>query len=211
MRRPGQSGDDASFGRSAGMQPGRGAALLVVAVLLGVVLLNAADDAPPDRAPAGSSDNGTSETTLPAEVSTTTVVTLPPRAPADVKVIAANGTDTKGVARKATDLLKASGYNVLSPTDTTAKAAASNVYFVGDYQREAEAVAAGLSLPVTSVQPFPTAPPPIADARGASVIVVIGSDLASTLGGSTTASTAAGATSTTTAAPGATTSTTKKP
>lgn len=210
MRRPGQAGDDGSFGRSAGMQPGRGAALLVVAVLLGVVLLNAADDAPPERVSAGSSDNGSSETTLPTEASTTTVATLPPRAPAEVKVIAANGTATKGVARKATDLLKASGYNVLSPTDATAKAAASNVYFVGDFQREAEAVAAGLSLPATTVQPFPT-PPPIADARGASVIVVVGPDLASTLGGSTTASTAAGATSTTTAASGATTSTTTKP
>ncbi len=193
------------------MQPARGAALLVVAVLLGVVLLNAADDAPPDRVSAGSSDNGSSETTPPTEATTTTVVTLPLRAPADVKVIAANGTDTKGVARKATDLLKASGYNVLSPTDATAKAGASNVYFVGDFQREAEAVAAGLGLPATSVQPAPTTPPPVADARGATVIVIVGPDLASTLAGSTTASTAAGATSTTTAAPGATTSTTKKP
>lgn len=202
MRRPGQSGDDGSFGRSAGMQPGRGAALLVVAVLLGIVLLNAADDAPPDRVAAGTTDT-TSETTLPEEV-TTTVVTLPARAPADVKVIAANGTGTKGVARKATDQLKAAGYNVLSPTDASAMVTSSNVFFVGDFEREAGAVATNLGLPTTSVQLLPT-PPPLADARGATVIVVVGPELAAMLSGSTTATTAAGATTTTSA--GATTTT----
>jgi len=184
------------------MQPGRGAVLLVVAVLLGVVLLNAADDAPPDTVAAGRSDDTPSETTPVTDV-TTTVVTLPPRAPADVKVIAANGTDTKGVARKATDQLKDAGYNVLSPTDAT-KATASSVYFVGDFQREAEAVATNLGLPPTSVQPFPT-PAPLPDARGATVIVVVGPELAQTYAGSTTATTAAGVTSSTTAAASSTT------
>ncbi|MGI8685626.1 MAG: LytR C-terminal domain-containing protein [Acidimicrobiales bacterium] len=210
MRRPSQS-DDGSFGRSSGMQPGRGAVLLVIAVLLGVVLLNAADDAPPDRVAAGTSDDTSSETT-PATDVTTTVVTLPPRAPADVKVIAGNGTGTKGVARTATDQLKAAGYNVLSPTDAV-KVDASNVYYVGDFQREAEAVATALGLPPTAVQPFPT-PAPLADARGATVIVIVGPELAQTLGGSTTASTAAGATTTTaasTAGSTTTTTTTTKP
>ncbi|HEX2700263.1 MAG TPA: LytR C-terminal domain-containing protein [Acidimicrobiales bacterium] len=189
------------------MQPGRGAALLVVAVLLGIVLLNAADDAPPDRVAAGTSkDDGESEVTTSTGV-TTTVVILPVRAPADVKVISANGTDTKGVARKATDQLKAVGYNVLSPTDAP-KTAASAVYFAGDFQREAEGVAANLGLPPTSVQPVPT-PGPLADPRGADVIVVVGPELAQTLARPTTASTTAGATTTTTAA--RTTSSTTRP
>lgn len=187
MRRPGQSSGDGSFGRSAGMQPGRGAALLVVAVLIGIVLLNAADDAPPNRVAAGSSDDTPSEPTT-STVVTTTIVTLPLRAPADVKVITANGTDVKGVAGKARDQLKTAGYNVLAPTDAT-KAPASAVYFMGDFMREAEAVAANLGLPPTSVAPFPT-PAPLADARGASVIVIVGPELAQTLTATTTATTA---------------------
>lgn len=195
MRRSRSAAHDASFGRSSGIQAGRGAALLAVAVLLGVVLLNAADDPPPERVAAGSSGTTPSKVTTTTAV-TTTVVTLPPRAPADVKVITANGTDVKGVAGKARDQLKAAGYNVLAPTDAT-KATANAVYYVGDFQREAEAVATTLGLPPESVAVLPT-PPPLADARGASVIVVVGPELAQRLtGAAATTTTAAGVASTT--------------
>lgn len=208
MRRPRSAADDSSFGRSSGIQAGRGAALLAVAVLLGVVLLNAADDPPPDRLSAGTTDTTPSEVTTSTGV-VTTVVTLPPRAPADVKVIAANGTDVKGVARKATDQLKAGGYNVLSPTDAQ-KVTASAVYFVGDYMREAEAVATNLALPPGSVAALPT-PPPLADARGATVVVVVGPELAQRLTGSTSVTTAAGATTSSTGAGSASSTPTSKP
>lgn len=204
MRRPGQSADDGS--RSSGIQPGRGAALLAVAVVLGIVLLNAADDAPPDRVSSGSSATTPSDSTSSTLAAPTTVVTLPLRAPADVKVITGNGTTTKGVAGKARDQLKAAGYNVLAPTDAT-KATASAVYFVGDYTREAEGVATSLGLPPSSVAAVPT-PPPLPDARGANVIVVVGPELAQRLT-PTSATTAAGGATTTTAAGGATTSTTR--
>lgn len=207
MRRPRSAAGD-TFGRSSGIQTGRGAALLAGAVLLGVVLLNAADDPPPDRVSAATSDTTPSEVTSSTGV-VTTVVTLPPRAPADVKVIAANGTDVKGVARKATDQLKAAGYNVLSPTDAQ-KVTASAVYFVGDYMREAEAVATNLALPPESVTALPT-PPPLADARGATVVVVVGPELAQRLSGSTSATTAAGATTSSTAAGAAASTSTTKP
>lgn len=184
------------------MQPGRGAALLVVAVLLGIVLLNAADDAPPARVSTSAGDDSPAEVTTSTMV-TTTVVTLPPRAPADVKVLTANGTDVRGVAGKAKDQLQAGGYNVLAPTDAT-KAATSAVYFVGDFLREAAVVAATLGLPPESVQPYPT-PPPVPDARGASVVVVVGPELAQRLGSATTATTAPTAARTATTAAGATT------
>ena len=203
MRRPGDT-----YGRSSsGLAAGRAAALLAVAVVLGIVLLNAADDSPSGSVAAGSDDT-TPENTTPSTLATTTIVTLPPRAPADVKVIAANGTDVKGVAKKATDALKAAGYNVLSPTDTSAKAQASSVYYVGDFTREAEAVAAGLGLPPTAVQALPT-PPPLADARGANIVVVVGPDLAAPLAApapSSTTAASAGGTATT-----ASTTTTTKP
>lgn len=202
MRRPGDS-----YSRSSsGLNAGRAAFLLAVAVVLGIILLNATDDEP------STSVASTTDTTVPSEqatstLPTTTIVTLPPRAPADVKVIAANGTDVKGVAKKATDALKAAGYNVLSPTDASAKAPASAVYYAAEYTREANAVATGLGIPPTSVQPIPT-PPPVADPRGANVVVVIGPELAAQLTGPTATSSTTAARSGTTAK---TTTTTTKP
>jgi hypothetical protein len=179
------------------MAAGRGTVLLAVAVILGIVLLNAADDPPPDRVSA-STDEETDSTTS-TSFADTTLPTLPLRPPAEVKVLAANGTTVKGVARTATDQLKAAGYNVLSPTDSQ-RADISAVYFTGDYQREAAAVAESLGIPPTSVVPLPV-PPPLADARGANVVVVVGPELAQRL-------TAPAATPTTTAA-ASTTSTTR--
>ncbi|MGQ0521679.1 MAG: LytR C-terminal domain-containing protein [Actinomycetota bacterium] len=201
MRRPGHAAEDGSFGKSAGMAAGRGALLLTVAVVLGIVLLNAADDPPPDRVTASSPDDDSSQTSTTLAAPTTTVATVPLRPPPEVKVLAANGTTTKGVARKVTDQLKGAGYNVLSPTDSQ-QAGTSAVYFTGDYEREAATVAEALGLPTTVVAALPN-PPPLTDARGANVIVVVGPELAQRVSGTTATTAAAGA--------GATTSTTKAP
>ena len=200
MRRPG--GD---YGRSSsGLAAGRAAALLAAAVVLGIVLLNAADDSPSTAVSTGTDDTVPDEVTTSTPLPTTTIVTLPPRAPADVKIIAANGTDVKGVAKRATDQLKAAGYNVLSPTDASAKAQSSSVFYAADFQREADVVATGLGLPSTAVQPLPT-PPPLADARGANLVLVVGPELAaqlaSTASSSTTAAGGGASASTTTTKP----------
>lgn len=177
------------------MAAGRGTVLLTVAVVLGIVLLNAADDPPPDRVSASTDEESASTTTT--SFADTTMPTLPLRPAAEVKVLAANGTTVRGVARKATDQLKAAGYNVLSPTDSQ-RADISSVFFTGDYQREAVALAESLAIPATSVAPLPV-PPPLADARGANVVVIVGPELAQRLNAPpTTATTAAGATTTTT-------------
>lgn len=211
MRRAGHAAQDGSFGRSAGMAAGRGAVLLAVAVILGIVLLNAADDPGPDRISAGAEeeeDDGSSDdtaTTLPP----TTLATVPPRSPQEVKVLPTNGTAVKGVAGKARDTLQAAGYNVLAPTDAT-RAEASNVYFTSaDFEREAQAVASALGLPANVVVAYPTAPPlPVTDPKGANVVVVVGPELAQQLAPapSTTATTRA-ATASTTATTRATTTT----
>lgn len=201
MRRTGHAAQDGSFGRSAGMAAGRGAVLLVVAVVLGIVLLNAADDPGPDRVAAGEAEeeedggsSGTTSTTLPP----TSLVTVPPRSPPEVKVLPTNATAVKGVAGKARDLLQSGGYNVLAPTDAQ-KATSSNVYFTSaEYEREAQAVASALGLPVTVVTAYPSAPPlPVTDPKGANVVVVVGPELAQQLSGTTTTTAAAASTSTT--------------
>lgn len=175
------------------MAAGRGAALLAVAVVLGIVLLNAADDPPVEQVTAGRSDD-TAPVATSTSVAPTTAATTAARAPKDVKVISANGTTVKGVARKVTDQLKSAGYNVLAPTDTPQRAQASVVYFAGGFEREAQAVAASLGLAPTTVQALPT-PPPVPDTRGANVVVVVGPELAQRLSATaaTTATTAAGA------------------
>ena len=203
MRRPRHAAEDGSFGRSAGMAAGRGAILLAVAVVLGIILLNAADDPPPDRVAAGVTEEEDDSSEEPEDTTApTTPLTVPPRAPQEVRVLPTNGTAVKGVAGKARDQLQASGYNVLAPTDAQ-RATSSNVYFTSqDFEREAQAVAAALGLPSTVVVAFPSAPPlPVSDGKGANVIVVVGPELAEQLSGTATT----GATTSTTAATGTTT------
>lgn len=207
MRKGRHAADDGSFGRSSGMAAGRAAALLAVAVVIGIVLLNAADDDEPSRQVSAGGDVST--TTVPLEATTTlpaTTSTVASRAPKDVKVLSTNGTDVKGAARRATDVLRAAGFNVLAPVDFGKSVTVSAVYFTAGFDREAQAVATSLGLGAAVVKAMP-APPPLADTRGANVLVVVGPEVASRLvapAGSTatTATTKAGA------APGASTTTT---
>ena len=217
---------DGSFARSAGGAGARGLLLLAVALLIGVVLLNATDADPPgtsvsaqgdrDAGDGGAATDEGDEDGDAATAPTTTVApttTLPARAPAEVKVIVANASEVKGAAGGGRTALVNAKYNVLAPTNATA-AATSSVYFIPGYDRDAAGVAAALQLPANLVKPMP-APLPF-DTKGAHVAVVLGADHAAKFGaaGATTttaAAGAAGATTTTTAAAGATTSTTKKP
>lgn len=196
MKRGRHAADDGSFGRSSGMAAGRGAALLAVAVVIGIVLLNAADNEPSRQLSAG---GDASTTTVPEEKTTTvpsTTSTLPSRAPKDVKVLSANGTDVKGAARRATDVLRAAGFNVLAPVDLGKDVTVSAVYFTAGFEREALSVATSIGLGAAVVKPMPT-PPPLADTRGANVVVVGGPEAAARLatpaaGASTTVTTKAG-------------------
>ncbi|MGH9164076.1 MAG: LytR C-terminal domain-containing protein, partial [Acidimicrobiales bacterium] len=152
MKRGRHAADDGSFGKSASMAAGRAAALLGVAVILGIVLLNALDDGPARVSAGGPSGDstGTTDTTVPrvGASSTTTTTTIPARAPKDVKVLAINGTEVKGAAGKATDTLRAAQFNVLAPV-SGAKGAATVVYFAPTYESDAAAVAGALGLPIT--------------------------------------------------------------
>jgi hypothetical protein len=215
--KPGRyAASDGSFAKSAGGAGARGLALLAVALLIGIALLNATDADPPGSTvsaggqdSAGGSDGGGDDdgsgsptTTAPAA---TTSPTVAARAPKDVKVIVANASSTKGAAGTASDRLKPLGYNVLAPANATA-VNDSSVYFVAGFDREAAVIAAALQLPPTSVKAVPT-PPPF-DTKGANVAVVIGAaDSAKYAAAGTTSTTAAGATTSSTAS----TSTTKKP
>ena len=163
----------------------RGALLLAIAVILGVTLLNTFDDGKDPFAQSLLAAGGkatTTTTVAPPEVTTTTTAAAPTlRAPADVKVLPANGTGVNKFGARVGDELKKSGFNVLSAVDSTTKGVATSVvYSTAGYEADAVDVAAKLGLPPTAVQAI--APPVKAvELRGANVIVVAGADLNSRL------------------------------
>jgi hypothetical protein len=153
---------------------GRGIALVVIGVVLGVILLHTVG-----RPQAGSV---ASVAASPAAPSTTTTTSPPPttaapRPPAQVKTLVANGTKTSGAGAKVSDTLRKAGYNVLAPTNTTTTAASSAVLFLPGYASEAGAVATALGLAPATVMPLPT-PSPVANSQTANVVIVVGPDLA---------------------------------
>ena len=178
MSRGQHAADDGSFGRSAGGAMARGILLIVVAILLGVVLLNATDDPEPFTARSGSEepDRGATPTTDPATTDTTDT-TLPPspRDPSEVTVLVVNGSGVRGVAGRITETLKGSAYVTVDPGNIEA-VEASVVYFVEGYEADARAVAT-LLTPQPAVEPMPD-PAPVADLQGAQVLVVVAADLA---------------------------------
>ena len=203
MRRGRHAADDGSFGKSAAVNAGRGGLLILVALVIGVILLQDFDDASGGGAtnvsatPETTSEPATTEPlgTLP------TTTTLPLRAPKDVKVLAINATTVDGAARRVSDVLRRGGYNVLAPVSASpsVKAAtrASAVYYATkDFEREAKRLQQDLELPPTPVTIVPT-PPPTADLRGANVIIVVGPDLAQTRTGTSTTTRSGGTTTTT--------------
>ena len=172
----------------------RGALLLAIAVVLGIVLLNSFDRVPSgDSVDVGAILDDTTSTT-DAGGANTTIAPVPTtratRAPGDVTVLVANGTDIRGLAGATAAALKAIGYNTLSPTDTSSPVEVTKVQFSAGFEAEARAVATSLQLPATAVEAAtPANAPPVDDTLGANVVVLVGADV------SRATTTAAGATS----------------
>ena len=170
------------------MSVGRGAVLILVAFVIGLVLLQKTDRA---ARSVSTKPNVTVPTTIPNLGLSTTITTLGGHLPKDVKVLVANGTTTAGAASRVVPTLTGAGYNVLAPTDATkaAKTAtrSSVVYYTPGYDTDARIIGVRLTLQATAVQPLP-ATPPVTNTQGANVLVVVGPDLAGT--GGTTATTA---------------------
>ena len=209
---------DGSFGRSAGGAALRGAGLLAIAVVLGIILLRNGGGDPYSRAV---QTLGTPTPEVTVKGPTPTTQTVPVRVPGEIKVLPANGTSTSGAGLTIFNRLKQAQYNVLAATNTSSPASTSNVYFNPGFDREARVIAQLLGLPDSAVQPMPT-PPPVNN-PGADVIVVVGPDLAKASGPTptsppttahrttaTTVHTATTAHAATTVKPAATTLTTKK-
>jgi hypothetical protein len=160
--------------------PGRdnavGIALIVGAVLIGLLLLVKGYDSEGGVVAADKAPTETTTTTVPVEPTTTT--TLPSKAPAEVvvKVANASGTPSNGLAGKTRTALQGKGYTQVSVTDAPSAVTSTQVLYVEGSQGDAQAVAAALGVPLDAVQPM-TNPPPVTLGT-ATVLVLAGPDLA---------------------------------
>ena len=162
------------------VNPARGAALVVVAVVIGLFLLRHGLDTSEAVTNSGRpTSQGSTHTTEKGGGTTTT--TVAPRKPAQVPTIVLNDSGVAGVAGKYSKALTAAGYQLTNlggaNADAPGDAATTSVFFAPGFKAEAAAVAKALGAPASVVPAaLPTTPPgPIASAD---VVVVIGTDLA---------------------------------
>ena len=96
----------------------------------------------------------------------------------DVTVLVANGSGVSGRAAELTEQVGEAGYRTAAPSNVGGGETlpASTVYFTEGYRAEAEALAATLDPP-PQVASLPESGP-VSDLRGAQVVLVLGSDLA---------------------------------
>ena len=152
-----------------------GIALIVGAVLIGLLLLVKGYDSEGGVVAESTSVESTT-TTVPAQVTTTT--TLPSKPPAEVvlKVANASGTPSNGLAGKTRTALQGKGYTQVSVTDAPSPVTSTQILYVEGSQGDAQAVATALGLTAEAVQPM-TNPPPVSLGT-ATVLVLAGPDLA---------------------------------
>jgi hypothetical protein len=164
--------------------PARGAVLVVVAVVIGLFLLRNGIDSSTTVSPDGSdaaasTDEGADEGATD-DAGATTSSTLALRAPAEVPTIVLNDSGVTGAAGNYSAAIAAAGYALTNPQGETSTLPedrpATSVLYAEGFQQEAAVLAAALGVQETEVQPLGTTlPGPI---EGASVVVVLGTDLA---------------------------------
>jgi hypothetical protein len=189
---------DTGFGRSTSDAAVRGALLIGVAVIIGLLLLwRAHDDNDSSTARITSTNQPTATTTAPATGASTppangstpppesTVPVATTHAPNQVSVLVANGSGTKGGASTVTNKLIPKSYATLPAADADkSDYKASKVYYRAGYAEDAKQVARdlGVAEPVEAIIEAMPEPPPVrgsnaaARAAQAHVLVLLGSD-----------------------------------
>ena len=181
-----------------------GLILIGVAILLGVFLF--AKGFGDDGSPVASDDgSGSTVTTTTADLDAaptvdlnSTSTTAAVRPTSEVKVIVANASGVVGAATTLGDTLTSDGYAVVDTTNAAA-VSATKIYYVGDYEPEALALATALGLESSAVAELPD-PSPVEGSGEANLLVLIGPDLdtsSSASSSDTSASSSASSTTTT--------------
>ena len=174
-----RSQQNKGFAQSVAFSAARGALLIGVAVVIGIVLLQVIDNDTTGPIGDGGSSSGANTTTTTAAAGSGTTTTTAANsgaalAPGAIPVQVLNGSGVSGAAASMTQKLQSSGYQVLTPTDTSA-ATATTVYCTGGLDREASALAAAVGgTPPPAAEALPD-PPPAGSDSSAKCIVVLGS------------------------------------
>jgi hypothetical protein len=173
-----RTGKGVGFGRSVAFSAARGALLIGVAVIIGIVLLQVIDDG--TSGPIGDggsvSAGGTTDTTGAtgstgdSGSTTTTTAATPVKPPAEVAVLVLNGSGRPGAATSQSNALKSKGYQTLVPADAPERTG-NIVYFASGLDRECTTVAASVDG-APKVEAMPTPPP--TGSETASCVVILG-------------------------------------
>lgn len=150
-----------------------GFALIIGAVLIGLLLLVKGYDAEDGVVATGDPSSEVTTTTVPVETTTSTLVTA---APAEVVVKVANASGAPGVASRTRSELEGKGYTQITVADAPSVVPSTQVLFVAGAEGEAQAVAAALGVDAGAVQAMPEPAPVPLDS--ATVLVLAGPDLA---------------------------------
>lgn len=152
--------------RSMVFSAARGAGLIGLFVIVGIVLLQVVDDGGSGPS-GGGGGGGTPGTTTPDE---TTVTTPAGRDPSEVRVLVLNAGQAAGAAQNKANQLRAAGYNTLPASNTLARTGIA-VQCREGFDNEAAALALATGEGAT-VEPFPDEPPP--EAADADCLVLLG-------------------------------------
>jgi hypothetical protein len=152
--------------RSPGAAGGaKGAVVIGLAVILGIVGLQILDDSDDGSSSATGTTSGVTVTTAPG------VTTVPLRANGDVRVKVYNATGVQGKAQTLTDTLKADGYNTQEPQTLDDERQGTVVECVAGFEGEAKVLSL-YGVPGSTVAAYPSDPPE--GASDADCLVIIG-------------------------------------
>ena len=161
MTAPGRGGS----GRGGQAIPNsvRGAVLVGLAVIIGIIGLQILDDS-------GAGTSITISTSATTPPTTSSAAPKPHAKPGDVTVKVYNASNVQGAGQQLSDKLKAFGYNMLTPANLNTTHKGTVVQCRAGYEGDGLAIAYGTGNGATS-EAFPTAPPDGADQANCIVIV----------------------------------------
>jgi len=160
--------------------PTRGLIVIGVAVIVGFLLLQVGfDDSNPELDLSAADDDATDPATDTTQPQVTASTAPEGGDPATVPVFVGNASGVSGAAGATTDQLRTAGYTaVLEPGNATTTTDISQVFFKAGADADAQAVATALGLPAEQVVALPEPPPFEAPPENATVLVLLGTDLA---------------------------------
>lgn len=164
-------GDGGGPSRSSGVSSAaRGAIIVGLAVILGIVGLQILDDSGPGSGPSDGTVTTIAGSTATGPAGATTTIGLRPNSEIKIKVYNASG--VQGRAQILTDQLKALGYNMQTPANLSSERAGTVVQCVDGFTKEGTVLALyGVGNGAT-YEAYPANPPE--GASDADCIVIIG-------------------------------------